>query len=93
MIVGPAAGSFRVVFALGCVAVMVAAVAFHRLFWRAPAAEEVCANVARVLDASVYDECLRSAWPPPRGRLRWVRVMKCRRDANSRGELRACEAL
>jgi hypothetical protein len=79
-----------VVLGLGCVAVVVAGIAFHKLYWEAPAAEEVCANVARVLDESVYDECLRSAWPPPRGRLRWVQVMKCRREARSRGELRAC---
>jgi hypothetical protein len=81
------------VFGLGAVATAIAAVVFERAFWAAPRADEVCANVARLVGEEVYEECLRSAWPPPRGRLRWVRVMKCRRDATSRAALRACEAL
>jgi hypothetical protein len=78
---------------LGVLAVLVAGLVFERFFWAAPAPEEVCSNVARILGEEVFEDCLRSAWPPPRGRLRWVRVMKCRKEAGDRGELRGCEAL
>ena len=49
---------------------------FYWALWRAPEPTEVCANVRRLLRSSDEFEaaCLRSSWPPPRGRVPCRRV-------------------
>ncbi len=90
---------------LGVIAAMIgiAAVVFWLGWLRAPDGAEVCANVMRVLEADAKQElpakvkdglvkdCERRAKPPEFGRVPWVKRMKCMKDAQSRGELDACE--
>jgi hypothetical protein len=74
------------------------------VFWfgwlRAPAADDVCDNVARVLEkeagAKMPDELRKEcvaqySKAPEFGRVPWVNSLKCIRDADSSKEMEQCE--
>lgn len=74
------------------------------VFWfgwlRAPAAEDVCENVAKLMKkesgaemgADFMKECIAVYGKEPEfGRVPWVKQLKCIRDAESMAELEKCE--
>ena len=74
------------------------------VFWfgwlRAPAAEDVCENVAELMKkekgiempAEFMKECVTVYSKEPEfGRVPWVKQLKCIRDAESSAELETCE--
>ncbi len=73
------------------------------VFWfgwlRAPAAEDVCDNVAKILKKEagsemppeLRKECIAEYSKAPEfGRVPWVKQLKCVRDAGSMSELEGC---
>jgi hypothetical protein len=73
------------------------------IFWvgwlRAPAAEDVCANVGKILEKETghamsndfHADCIKRAQPPEFGQVPWVAQMKCMRDAQTPADLKACD--
>jgi hypothetical protein len=72
------------------------------VFWfavlRAPAPEEVCANVSEVMKKELgttpkgFDaDCVQKMQPPEFGKVIYVKRMKCLRDAKTAKDIEACE--
>lgn len=84
----------------GAVGAVVLAVFVFWFGWlRAPAAEDVCNNMATILkkesgvtmEGAELSKCVQRLQPPEFGRAPWVKKMKCMNNASTMSDLKACE--
>jgi hypothetical protein len=81
-------------------AIAIAVIVFWLGWLKAPAAEDVCDNVAKVLEKEagakmpeeLRKECIAQySREPEFGKVPWVKRLKCIRDAESSKEMEQCE--